>query len=203
MDLFLGYDPGGRDCHGVAAAEISRDGSFVKDPKTAIVRDAAEALEWLSQHGGATFLGIDTLLAWSRKGGRACDDWLRQKYKGRGGPSVIAQNSLYSSMTLNGAMVAMEMKRRKPSLLLCESHPKLQMSADFLLIEVAKFHAALGTQNKNDHSGDALVAAWCASRWHYRAWTVDLFKLPLSDNDLVFPAGEAVYPWPKSALARQ
>lgn len=102
MTLFLGYDPGGKGKNGVAAVQIDSDALKIVDKAT--VRDAAEALSWLATYARtADALGIDTLLAWSPKGGRACDDALRRKY---GGNSIIAQNSLYSSMTLNGAIVA-------------------------------------------------------------------------------------------------
>ena len=183
--LFLGYDPGGHDKHGIAAASIKPDGSFAEEPKTDVVADAAAALEWFSHHKGAVALGIDTLLAWSLSGRRACDDWLRSTYHGRGGGSVIPQNSLYSSMTLNGVMVA---TRIVPRLILCESHPKLLRKA-LLLGEHLRRHV-----ESDEHAYDALVAAWCASRWFHRAWTRNLFE-PKSD-DMVFPAGDAVYPWP-------
>ena len=192
--IFLGYDPGGRDCNGVAAVQIAASGS-IERLKTEIVRDASEALEWLSQFNDAEYLGIDTLLAWSRTGGRDCDDRLRSKYKGRGGgSSVIPQNSLYSAMTINGVMVAMEMKEAKSSLVLCESHPKLQVSANLLPPDVVKLHATLAVDG-NDHCSDALIAAWCASRWHYRAWAFDLYT---SESNLVFPVGHAVFPWPEA-----
>jgi hypothetical protein len=193
--IFLGYDPGGRDCNGVAVVQVTRNGS-IERLKTAIVRDASEALEWLSQFEDAAYLGIDTLLAWSRTGGRDCDDRLRKRYKGRGGrSSVIPQNTLYSAMTLNGVIVAMGMREAKESLVLCESHPKLQVSANLLPSDVIKLHATLVAENGNDHCSDALIAAWCASRWHCRAWTFDLY---MGEGNLVFPAGHAVFPWPEA-----
>jgi hypothetical protein len=192
MTLFLGYDPGGQDRNGVAAAQISENHS-IETLDAAVVRDAAEVLKWFSQYDKAACLGVDTLLAWSLTGGRDCDDWLRQTYKGRVGRSaVIAQNTLYSAMTLNGAMVAMEMKKARPSLMLCESHPKLQRAANLLPASVVERSAQL-----NDHAFDALVAAWCASRWHFHAWSLDLYQV--GEDNLVFPAGPAVFPWPEAS----
>jgi hypothetical protein len=102
MTVFLGYDPGGKGKNGVAAIQLVSNAPKVVAKAT--VLDAAEALSWLEAHArSAVAIGIDTLLAWSPMGGRACDNFLRRKY---GGNSIIAQNSLYSSMTLNGAIVA-------------------------------------------------------------------------------------------------
>ncbi len=103
--LFLGYDPGGKGTHGVAAVRVAPDGALTELVAVDVARDAEAAWTWLSAHTDAVALGIDTLLAWSPRGGRVCDDRLRQEYKAHV-PTVIPQNALYSSMTLNGAMVA-------------------------------------------------------------------------------------------------
>jgi hypothetical protein len=88
--LFLGYDPGGKSKNGVAAIRLISDAPEVVETETAL--DASEALSWLTKYAsGAQALGVDTLLAWSPKGRRACDDALRKRY---GGNSIVAQNSL-------------------------------------------------------------------------------------------------------------
>jgi hypothetical protein len=111
--------------------------------------------------------------------GAACDNWLRTTY---GGSTVIAQNSLASSMSVNGIMVA-----SRAGLPLCESHPKLLNKGKHLPDHVVKFRTV-----SDDHAFDALVAAWCANRWHSGHWKRDLYKM---EDDMVFPAGPAVYPW--------
>lgn len=183
MALYLGYDPGGKGKNGVAAVHVDDDGLRVAD--TAIVADAAEAISWLQGHAGqAVALGIDTLLAWSPKGGRACDNALRRRY---GGNSVVAQNSLYSSMTLNGAIVA-----RRLDLPVFESHPKLILrECRDAAIRLAYDQALTGSGE--DHEGDAIVAAWCAAMGHRGKWTVDLFTDVADDIELVVPG--ARYPW--------
>ncbi|UTH47578.1 hypothetical protein KBW81_12765 [Loktanella salsilacus] len=183
MTLFLGYDPGGKGKNGVAAIRL--DSAVPTVVAKATVRDASEALTWLQAHAGnATALGIDTLLAWSPKGGRACDDALRSKY---GGNSIVAQNSLYSSMTLNGAIVA-----KRLGLPVYESHPKLllRVSGENEIRKI--FQDAVGS-DKTDHEGDAIVAAWCAAMGHNRIWTVDLFLDVKDEIELVVPG--ACYPW--------
>jgi predicted nuclease with RNAse H fold len=183
MTLFLGYDPGGKGKNGVAAIQMASEAPKVVDKAT--VRDAAEALSWLEGHTrAAVALGIDTLLAWSPKGGRACDNALRRKY---GGNSIVAQNSLYSSMTLNGAIVA-----KRLGLPAYESHPKLllRVSGENAIRKVYQDAVA---NSGADHEGDAIVAAWCAAMGHNQKWTVDLFADLEDDIELVVPG--ARYPW--------
>ena len=135
MELFLGYDPGGDGKHGVAAVRIAEDGTL-EEPSTRCLPDAAGVRCWLRSQPAPRALGIDTLLAWSptggnhrkprRASGRACGIALRRKCREHSN-SVIAQNSLRSSMTINGAIVAKEARRL--GLPLVESHPKLLMRA--------------------------------------------------------------------------
>ncbi len=77
MVLFLGYDPGGACKHGVACADFAPNGSFLTAPTVMVLNDAGEVRNWVGQNRSAKALGIDTLLAWSTSGGRACDDALR------------------------------------------------------------------------------------------------------------------------------
>ncbi len=183
MTLFLGYDPGGKGKNGVAAIQVVSDAPKVVNKAT--VRDAAEALSWLRAYAEtAVALGIDTLLAWSPKGGRACDDALRRKYSGN---SVVAQNSLYSSMTLNGAIVA-----KRLGLPVYESHPKLLLRSSGATAIREVYQDAVASSGA-DHEGDAIVAAWSAAMGHKQNWTVDLYTDIEDDIELVVPG--ARYPW--------
>lgn len=196
MPLFLGYDPGGKDKHGVAAVRIAACGTFESAPETGVLRDAEAVCRWVHEyHGPAVALGIDTLLAWSRKGRRACDDALRRRYREHG-QSVVSQNSLRSSMTINGILVAQ--RGCDLGLPLFESHPKLVFHA-WLESHMADtgfacWHGEL-LKKPEDHEAHALVAAWCASRWFFEDWRVDLYTA--IEDELIFPAGPAVYPWPE------
>lgn len=183
MLLFLGYDPGGKGKNGVAAIRLVSNATEVVE--TATVLDAAHAIMWLKERAGnAVALGIDTLLAWSPKGGRACDNALRRKY---GGKSIVAQNSLYSSMTLNGAIVA-----KRLGLPVYESHPKLLMQAGHD-IPIREAYDAAVARAGSDHEADALVAAWCSAMGYTRTWVVDLYADIEDDIEFVVPG--ARYPW--------
>ena len=217
MALFFGYDPGGygakdesraEPANGVIAVGIDECGRFdIKEKDT--VRDASEAVAWFRERPFAIALGIDTLLAWSFRGHRSCDDRLRTFYK----EHVHQQNSLQSSMTVNGILVATRV-RQEFGVPLVESHPKLLLRARSRKEEplvpprVLQQHRKLkqaeaaerqheGT-GEHDHQADAFIAAWCASRWYFRDpdWHTDLYGVDREDP-LYFPAGPAVYPWPE------
>ena len=95
MALFFGYDPGGygsqqspKATSGVVAVQISGDGHFEIEQNATVV-DAAEALSWFRKRPFAKALGVDTLLCWSFKGHRSCDDWLIRTY----GPESVQQQT--------------------------------------------------------------------------------------------------------------
>ena len=214
MALFFGYDPGGYTgggSNGVVSVEVDEKGV----PEllcAATLPDAEEVVAWLNgqsqKRGPAKALGIDTLLAWSQKGYRHLDDKLRSHYKSDG---VQQQNSLDSSMTINGVLVASRAYQAL-GLRLAESHPKLLITAGgghlcrredksktlcraeagrLLLTQeggpelIRKYNAVL--ELGDEHQADAFVAAWCASCWHTkpRRWSTDLYA---ASSDLVFPA---------------
>lgn len=197
--LFIGYDPGGEGAHGVAAVEVSASGVLIGEPTCEVVGDARAAWSWLSARSRAAALGIDTLLAWSLSGRRACDEALRRAYPLHSA-SIIAQNSLYSSMTLNGAMVARRAGRS--GLKLFECHPKLFVRtrsvsdpATASIIAACQKKMSSGIPPKKaDHMADAVVCAWSAAQGFYDRWRTDLYDLDGDDLDRV--ADHVGYPWP-------
>ena len=92
-ELFLGYDPGGEDKHGVVSVTIARDGSY-SDMQAECKEDATKVKDWLNKHPSAAALGIDTLLAWSWSGARPCDNLLRERYSESRTINSIVINSL-------------------------------------------------------------------------------------------------------------
>ena len=220
MGLFLGYDPGGGDKHGVAAVEIRPDGAF-NEPNTNCLGNVEKVLEWLAErHTEApAAIGIDTLLTWSTVGrpgnsGRVCDRALRARYP-ESANKVVAQNSLFSSMTINGIIVA---KRAVAlGLPVIESHPTLTMatvarephstySAEQLWCWFDK-QSPPGRKKRNrktDHMADAVVAAWCASRHHYGHWITNLHDLDAPGdvhNPITSSTARVRYPWPQQPVS--
>lgn len=205
--FFLGYDPGGRGKHGVAVIQVSPSGEITDCPVCDVLEDAVAAWAWLQQQRKsreACALGIDTLLAWSPYGRRKCDDALRKKYKEHE-KTVIFQNSLYSAMTLNGAMVAKWAAQSK--LRLFESHPKLLMhvmprdkpgwrSIASAYNSIIKENGAVSKKDEEqaDHKADAVVAAWCAAQGSNKRLEVDLFDTHGDDLEPLVK-GNACYPW--------
>lgn len=159
MALFFGYDPGGHGNHGVAALRLEKDESFTgidEQLRTERCSDVRAALNWFQQseeqsNEVALALGLDTLLAWCRKGDRECDSALRLRrqcvttcfdktlerayeqtklpcYSDKGG-AVIHQNSLRSAMTINGIQLCTDLslryEKQRKKLCLSEAHPKL------------------------------------------------------------------------------
>ncbi len=210
MAHFFGYDPGGygdqkkpEPTSGVVAVEIDECGRST-NLRSGTVADSGMALRWFRQQPFAVALGIDTLLAWSSRGHRACDDRLKEFYSDEQ-RRVQHQNSLPGSMAINGMLVAMK-AHREFGIPLVESHPKLLLHArshggeELVPQHVVKRHGDLEAEEdgKHDHQADAFIAAWCASRWYFRDpdWTTDLYGVE-TDTPLFFPAGPAVYPWPE------
>lgn len=199
---FLGYDPGGIGTHGCAAITISQAGEIDAEPKCYIAETASDAWDWLDEHSDAEALGIDTLMAWSLSGSRACDNALRRRYREHT-RSIIPQNALYSSMTLNGAMVAKRASLR--GMPLFESHPKLLIrvlpSVDVASKSIAHWyswikrgnHDAAKNDKQADDIADSVVAAWCAAQGYTQRWTINLFETPGDDLDRI--EATAKYPW--------
>ncbi len=207
--LVLGYDPGGKGTHGVAAIEVSDDGIIVTDPICDVVEDAEAAWDWLSSYRDPSALGIDTLLAWSAHGGRACDNALRKAYP-RHAATVIPQNALYSSMKINGAIIARRGEIAGPPMF--ESHPKLfvrtTLNNDAATESILAHYQGIQCQGSDspkaakraDDMADAVVAAWCASQGLSQRWSVNLFDAP--GDRLEEVASGVTYPWPENVFSR-
>ncbi len=102
-NIYLGYDPGGGGAHGVARISGSELSSAVVDTTEA-------ALQWFRvacENAKPRALGVDTLTLWSTgpSGWRPADRALRAAYPEVAG-SVVAPNSLFGAMPLNGAIAA-------------------------------------------------------------------------------------------------
>ena len=68
-------------------------------------------------------------LSSAKRGDRKADRWLRCKYGNQSPGKVLAINSLYGAVLAQGAMFAVELRRRFPELPITESHPGLFLRA--------------------------------------------------------------------------
>lgn len=126
---FLGYDPGGNDGHGVASFRVDESGC-ITEPRSDTRRTVHGVLDWFRKMvrdlGPVRAVGIDTLTYWSalESGWREADEWLRKRHPEASG-SVVALNSMYSSMSVNGMFVLLELRKICPGLDVTETHPKV------------------------------------------------------------------------------
>ena len=225
---FFGYDPGGNDKHGVAALPV-RSG-VAESPLVSMRQTVGDVLSWFGDEGAAARaerlvapvlgIGIDTLTYWSsnRSGTREADRFLMDEFPGK----VIVQNSLASSMTVNGMFVLRQLRGCGSGQVLArevfvtETHPKIlcrQLGWDyeydekkgemnvFLAAEMGLTGHDCGALTANPHEWDAVISAWAAFQGMSGAWSSDLVDLDrraeLKGNvQLDFPSGEVHYCWP-------
>lgn len=206
--LYLGYDPGGNDKHGVAALRWE-SGKRVSI-RTATLPSTESVLRWFQGEAGRPLaIGVDTLTCWSTgpSGWRPADRWLRQRYPEVSG-SVASPNSLYGSMSLNGMSVLLELRKLNSNLLVTETHPKVlhwhiqRLQYDYVLgraamDDVLKDQVGCIAHCETDHEWDAAISAVAAYKCESRQWTRDLHLIPtLTDERLVNPCGQTKYAWP-------
>lgn len=206
---FIGYDPGGNGAHGLAVLTV--DAHRVVDFSHATVDTAQQAIEaFKACRVAPTVLGIDTLTCWSTgpSGWRPADRWLRARY-----PdvvhSVVAANSMFGAMAINGGAVIQSLRSHWPKLGITEVHPKVLYRA----MSGTKYDAEhrgqamcewLGSQLgcevmvSNDHVWDALLCAFAAWQGFTGKWKRNLHKEPLVDGEtLVHPFGPSRFWWPE------
>jgi hypothetical protein len=202
----LGYDPGGSRSHGVAI--LCLDAGGVLTGKVATLRNVHEVFTWF-RDGCAEAphaVGIDTLLAWptqSNAGWRCVDSHLRETYPAVAN-SVVAANSLYGAMCLNGMAPALKLQQKWPNIILNETHPKVlyyaltgrrySFSADMNEWLCESMHAGNDAQIRNEHEWDALISAWFTLRSATSSSPRDLFT-EFHAEELVCPVKDAHYFW--------
>ncbi|GAB5388142.1 MAG: hypothetical protein Alpg2KO_11100 [Alphaproteobacteria bacterium] len=185
MDI-LGYDPGGKGTNGVARVSLDQTGKIrAVDAESCSTSDDAQT--WLECRSvGVDALAIDTLLAWTH-GQRDLDRSLRARY-GLPSGSVQSAGSLRGAMLVNGVLVA---RHFMGQLSLFEVNPKatLRSVANAMQNEYTQICDVY-----SEHAADAALGAWVVGQWMLGVWKFDLFKV--FDQNLYFPAGDAIFPWP-------
>lgn len=209
--IFIGYDPGGNENHGVAALVIE-DGHPIRADR-ALVESVEEAVRWfLGLPARPTAIGVDTLTCWSTgpSGWRPADRWLREQYK-EVQSSVASSNSLYGSMSINGMAALIALKDELPGLLITETHPKVlhwhmtRRPYDWeagraAMLDLLATQLGFSFTCESDHEWDAVLSALVAFRGATGEWHHDLHnphEFPAFPNErLVKPCGETKYYWP-------
>ena len=204
----FGYDPGGDGKHGVAVLRIHA-GTPVSI-ETDALKTAEAVIRYFRLHSDALAIGIDTLTCWSTgpSGWRPADRWLRKQYPAVV-KSVVAPNSLFGSMGLNGPSVLTSLRTAVPSLLVTETHPKIlhwhltKDRYDFAsqrtrmqALLVAQLNVPVETAS--EHAWDAALSALAAYKGLTSQWTTDLHRQPILTNEerVVWPCGPTHYFWP-------
>jgi len=207
---WFGADPGGAEAFGVAL--LRPDGTF----ESAVVSCADDATKWLSRKA-VTILaaGIDAPLWWSsgNSGDRAADRYLRKRFKLSGG-AVQAANSLRGAVLIQGALLAMWLRRQSPKLPITEAHPKALLKALWPDLsksgppweKIAKCFQLEGPEPDDDErkdKRDALLAAVAAREGSAGLWKCDLAlcERPKEEQDPqdpdAVPWGPVHYWWPE------
>lgn len=195
--LFLGYDPGGKGNHGVAALTLGDD-ARLRDPASQLnatrCHSRVAALQWFRERikrQPCVALGVDAPLALSMRSDRGLDKLLRtyRKVHARqyseelkanyrrtklrvysNGGQVMPQDMLWSSVIGNGVLVAHHLQRN--GLDVVESHPKLVVRvlrvADAESSVVDKYEELVETESENG-SGDHAADAFIAA-WCASRW---------------------------------
>ena len=218
----IGYDPGGKGKHGVAKATV-QDGA-IRDVTMETKSTVEDAVKFVLGSGGSLLgLGVDTLTCWAtgESGLRPADRWLRTQYE-RVQKSVIAPNSLYGAMSVNGLALLAAVQQSFPNqdLFVTETHPKVlyyalsgecydygenegegqEQRAKSKALMNDRLSQWLGVQvaPANSHEWDAAISILPIVRGLDGSWPRDLHGLRIRDDErLVNPSGwRAHYFWP-------
>lgn len=205
----MGYDPGGNKNNGVAF--FTYENSILKKSKIDTIVTAEYVIKHARCFPNLLAIGIDTLTCWStgESGWRPADRCLKKRHP-EVTKSILAPNSLYGAMAINGMAVLIKLRKYYPSLCITETHPKVLYHA----LTGQKYDYERNRQKmdklltdklettripENEHEWDATISVYAALQGMRGNWTIDLHTLPPSENEqLIKPCGETHYWWPKS-----
>ena len=220
--ITLGFDPGGKNGFGCAVVAVPENGGRCEVTSAATVNSVDEAVAWSSQACGSSKpigIGIDTLLFWQStpSGWRGADEWLRDQYPTVRN-SIACSNSLYGSMSVQGAILAQRMRSVWKGTLITETHPKVlwhhftpqskyprnwaeQAPFAFSWLEERGISCAVCN---NEHELDAIISAWASGQAASSAWPIDLTQKAASKQvrDNVTVCDRVHYFWPESEGGR-
>ena len=206
--LFLGYDPGGKAANGAAILTVSND---VRSLQTATLDSVDDTLEWFDAclgGGVPVAIGIDSFLSWETgpSGWRGPDKWLREMYPSAK-KSVMASNSTFGSMAVQGMAMALRLRDRWDRIVLNETHPKVLYYAltgehysfpgiNNQMVDWLQDTTAVPAMPNSltDHAWDAAISAWVTYQGYKTGFSPNLMS---KANNPILPTGEVNYYWPK------
>ena len=204
----VGYDPGGNGNHGFARAKV-RDGDIVC-VTTKTLQTAEDVVRSILGGEKPLGLGIDTLTCWGtgHSGWRPADRWLGHQFPVVKA-SIVAPNSLYGAMCLNGMAVLVTVRQAFPDIFVTETHPKVlyyercKQRYDYSGQNASAMNACLNcwlgvkVEPRNEHEWDAAISILPVVRGLHGSWQ-DLHALPPDSGErLLQPCGETTYMWPE------
>lgn len=205
----IGYDPGGDGKHGLARATV-RAGNIV-DCATETVDTVEKVVASILSTAILLGLGVDTLTCWGTgpHGWRPADRWLRHRYP-EVQKSIVAPNSLYGAMSINGMAALVASRQEFPDVFVTETHPKVLYYAQFgecysfkgsnisLMNKRLSRLLAVDVVPRNEHEWDAAISTLAVVRGLRGAWRRDLHALAAESGErLVQPCGGTAYIWPE------
>ena len=183
MEIFIGFDPGGKKQFGWAICSPERSRLKIlqtgkSDHAEGAFKAVKEAIPYQAKIIGA---GIDSPLFWVPDGGRNVDSLVRNAIKKLGAktPSGTVQqiNSLRGGCLVQGPLIANLLTEKYPGILITESHPKALLyllgiaNKDVALksITVVDLKEYVHTANNSysEHERDAIlgaVTAWAPTK---------------------------------------
>lgn len=150
------------------------------------------------------------MTCWSTgpSGWRPADRWLRARF-----PdvvhSVVAANSMYGAMAINGGAVIQSLRSHWPKIGITEVHPKVlyralagtKYDAKHQGLSMCKwlgYQLGCEVMVSNDHEWDALLCAFAAWKGFSGEWERDLHaELTTDGESLVHPFGRSRFYWPE------
>lgn len=191
-ELYVGFDPGGKNAFGWAVARSMPSGLELLHVGTCnFAAEAVEAAAECCEIQPAAF-GTDAPLFWVDSGNRNADDFVRKLVCAAGGNSgtVNHVNSLRGACLVQGIQVARLASARWPASEATEAHPKALLLVDN---GAGEFFRRIEIELRNDHERDAAVAAYTAAAlvnqadgWH---------DLVCHENNPFFPGGSKIAYW--------
>ena len=130
MEIYLGFDPGGKKQFGWAVCSpITQILHVLATGEAGNAKEAiTKAISTIPSNGTATGVGIDAPLFWSEDDGRDVDKLVRQAIQKLGsqspGGTVQQINSLRGACIVQGPLIANILLRFFPKIAITESHPK-------------------------------------------------------------------------------